>query len=103
LARWTPSTSLTPSRNSRHASQIVAKTLPKPGPWPIKFANFPRNLAPDFTHYLSERPDKATNQKGIMEAKPERKKRTKKEPKLKVRDLKPTKDAKGGWKHIYGP
>ena len=65
-------------------------------PWPIAF---PRNLAPDLTHYLSERPDEFSRRE-FMEGQTNEKEEsnvTKKAKKTsKLRDLKPTKDAKGG-------
>jgi hypothetical protein len=64
---------------------------------------FPRNLAPDFTHYLSERPEMSSQDESSRKAKPTRKKNKMAEKKakktIKSRDLKPTKDAKGGRKH----
>jgi len=67
--------------------------------WPITFS---RNLAPDFTHYLSERPEMSSQDESSQKAKPTRKKSKmeQKEAKktIKVSDLKPTKDAKGGRK-----
>jgi hypothetical protein len=65
--------------------------------WPITFS---RNLVPDFTHYLSERPEMNSQDESSRKAKPTRKsnkmaqKKSKKT--IKARDLKPTKDAKGG-------
>jgi hypothetical protein len=77
--------------------------------WPITFS---RNLAPDFTHYLSERPEMSSQDESSRKAKPTRKKnkmaQKKEAKKIKVRDLKPKKDAKGGGhqmqgRHIQGP
>jgi len=61
---------------------------------------FRRNLAPAYTHYLSERPKMSSQDESSLKAKPTRKKNKMKQKKakktIKVRDLKPTKDAKGG-------
>jgi hypothetical protein len=32
-----------------------------------RFPNFPRNLAPDFTHYISERPEMTSSKQGVKE------------------------------------
>jgi hypothetical protein len=66
-------------------------------PWPIAFS---RNLAPDLTHYLSERPEMNSQDESSRKAKPTRKKNQMSQKKakktIKLRDLKPIKDAKGG-------
>jgi hypothetical protein len=63
--------------------------------------HFRRNVTGNFAQYISER-------KPDMKNKPNRKNKTKKQPKLKIRDLRPSKNAKGGFvspqflKHPYG-
>jgi hypothetical protein len=66
--------------------------------WPITFS---RNLAPDFTHYLSERPEMSSQDESSRKAKTMKGnlnnmaiKKTKFS--IKVRDLMPAKDANGG-------
>ena len=70
--------------------------------WPITFS---RNLAPDFTHYLSERPEVSSQDESSRKAKPTRKKNKmalKKATKIiKDRDLMPAKDVKGGGHHRH--
>jgi hypothetical protein len=65
--------------------------------WLITFS---RNLAPGFTHYFSERPEMSSQDESSRKAKPTRKKNKMAQKKakkiIKVRDLKPKKDAKGG-------
>jgi hypothetical protein len=66
--------------------------------WPITFS---RNLARDFTHYLSERPemssqDESSRKAKTMKGKLKMQKTKKKTIKIKDRDLKPAKDAQGG-------
>ena len=68
---------------------------------PQAIYNFPRNLAPDLTHYISERPEMSSQDESSRKAKPTRKKNKMEQKKakktIKVRDLKPTKDVKGGY------
>jgi hypothetical protein len=64
------------------------------------FRIFSRDLAPDFTHYFSKRPEMTSQDESSRKAKPTRKKNKMAQKKTKktnkVRDLKPKKDAKGG-------
>ena len=66
----------------------------------------PRNLAPDFTQYLSERPEMSSQDESSRKAKTTRKKNKMKEEKekktLQVRDLTPTKDVRGGNRRARG-
>ncbi len=39
-----------------------------------RFPNFPRNLAPDFTHYMSERPEMTSSKQGVKEGQNNRRK-----------------------------
>ena len=59
-----------------------------------------RNLAPAFTHYLSEWPEMSFQDESSRKAKSNRKKNKMTEKKakktIKIRDLEPTKDARGG-------
>jgi hypothetical protein len=70
--------------------------------WPVALS---RNLAPDFTHYLSEGPEMSFQDKSSRKAKPNREKdkMTEKKAKktIKVRDLAPTKDARGGHRNHH--
>jgi hypothetical protein len=68
--------------------------------WSIAFS---RDLAPDFTHYLSERPEMNSSRREFRKAKPTRKKNKMTQKKanktIRIRDLEPAKDAKGGRHH----
>jgi hypothetical protein len=61
---------------------------------------FSRNLAPDSTHYLNERPEMNFQDESSWKAKPTRNKnqisQKKAKKTIKLGDLKPIKDAKGG-------
>jgi hypothetical protein len=65
--------------------------------WRITFSH---HLASDFTHYLSERPEMSSQDESSRKAKTTRKKNKMAQKKakkiIKVRDLKPAKDTKGG-------
>jgi len=66
----------------------------------VKPKLLPRNLAPPFTHYLSERPDMSSQNESSRKAKTTKKKNKMKERKakttLQARDLTPVKDVRGG-------
>jgi hypothetical protein len=65
--------------------------------WPITFS---RNLASDFTQYLSERPEMSSQDESSRKAKPTRKKNKMAQKKakktIKDRDMTPAKDVEGG-------
>ena len=70
---------------------------------PAALHNFPRNLRPDHTHYLSERPENEFSNEKSRKAKQRKEinkmKRTTKVPKsakTRLSDLTPKKDARGG-------
>lgn len=60
---------------------------------------------PDFTHYLTERPEMTSQDESSRKAKPTRKKNKMAQKKakkmIKVRDLMPATDARGGGHHRH--
>jgi hypothetical protein len=70
--------------------------------WRISFS---RNLVPDFTHYLTERPEMTSQDESSRKAKTTRKKNKMAQKKakkmIKVRDLMPATDARGGGHHRH--
>ena len=81
-------------RNARNPSIAVLNLMR-----PLTQRSF-AYLAPDFTHYLSERPEMNSQDENSPKAEPTRKTNKMAQKKarkmIKLRDLKPTKDAKGG-------
>jgi hypothetical protein len=73
--------------------------------WATALAHSSRNLALDFTHYLSERPEMSSQDESSRKAKPTRKKNKMSQKKarktMQVRDLMPLTDAKGGGHHRH--